>query len=41
MNELQITITITHLYSDKVMLHKMALEAVTNDCGEKVTSVAM
>jgi hypothetical protein len=35
MNELQITIAITHLYSDNVMLHKMALETVTNDGGEK------
>jgi hypothetical protein len=35
MNELQITIAITRLYSDNVMIHKMALETVTNDGGEK------
>jgi hypothetical protein len=41
MNELKITITITHLHSDNVIFHKMALKAVTNDLGGNVISVAM
>jgi hypothetical protein len=41
MNELQITIAITHLYSYNVMLHQMALKAVTNVCGGNVILVAM